>query len=87
MARYLLQFCTTSLPAGTTHRLDINAMNNDKRTALQIAAEKGMVIAFDCYHALYMSLLTLVYQGAVVQSIVSLTSLLRGQLVKCFTAL
>ena len=27
------------------------------------------------------------YQGPVVQSIVSLTSSLRGQLVKCFTAL
>ena len=28
-----------------------------------------------------------VYQGPVVQSIVSLTSSLRGQLVKCFTTL
>ena len=31
--------------------------------------------------------LTVVKQGAVVQSIVSLTSSLRGQLVKCFTTL
>ena len=41
MAKYLLQCCNTSLTAGTTPKLDINAMNNEKRTALQIAADRG----------------------------------------------
>ena len=46
MAKYLLQFCKTSLSAGaqpgSSQKLDINAMNNEKRTALQIAAERGI---------------------------------------------
>ncbi|XP_053375016.1 serine/threonine-protein phosphatase 6 regulatory ankyrin repeat subunit A-like isoform X2 [Mercenaria mercenaria] len=43
-ANYLLPFCKKSQnQSSSKNRLDINAVNNDKRTALQIAAEKGYI--------------------------------------------
>ena len=52
MAKYLLQFCKTSLSTSNTpdssYKLDINAMNNEKRTALQIASERGVYINYNC---------------------------------------
>ncbi|XP_060583022.1 ankyrin-3-like isoform X2 [Ruditapes philippinarum] len=43
-ANYLLPFCKESEnQSSTRNRLDINAVNNDKKTALQIASEKGYI--------------------------------------------
>ena len=44
-------------------------------------------LATDSIYAILMIWRNTIYLGPVVQSIVSLTSLLRGQLVKCFTTL
>lgn len=44
-AKYLLQFCQAKPEnkSVSKNRLDINAVNNDKKTALQIASEKGYI--------------------------------------------
>lgn len=55
-ARYLVDFCrSTNKPNKSKQlkpKLDINAVNCDKKTALQIAAEKGL-----CFLSIIMSLL------------------------------
>lgn len=46
-AKYLVEFCQTARSGNLAKQsrskqvLDINAVNSDKKTALQIAAEKG----------------------------------------------
>ena len=39
--KYVLEFCQPQPGSNGKSRLDINAVNNDRKTALQIAAEKG----------------------------------------------
>ncbi|KAL3857650.1 hypothetical protein ACJMK2_012297, partial [Sinanodonta woodiana] len=53
IASYLLQFCSSQTSivsrsdAGHSKALDINALNNENKTALQVAAEKGYINIVD----------------------------------------
>ena len=58
----------------------------NKKKYLQIILSKVRYVQFS-YHMPYLPFTSICPQGPVVQSIVSLTSSLRGQLLKCFVTL